>query len=281
MKKVLSLDIGGTNTRLALINDKFEIEQLEIVPTKRNSTQNFLDNIDVLLSHFNIAEVNSIGVGIPGVCDRKLGYIKTMPNAQLKDVPLGEYIFNKYQKHVYMRNDAEMASLAEAYIGKGKDYNRVFFITISTGLGGALVVDKKNQDYVTEIGHTAYCYKGKWTEYEHLASGDYIKDLAKLNGLTIANSQEFFNLIREKDEKALMVYHEWLNVLSDFLTLVVNSYQPDIITVTGGVMKSKDIFFEDLKNLHKEVRIVECGTKENAGLIGGAIYAFQCEKNEK
>ncbi len=280
MKKVLSLDIGGTNTRLALIDEKFEIEKVEIIPTRRNSTDNFLKSIDELLSHFNLTEIDSLGIGIPGVCDKKTGYIKTMPNASLKDIPLGQYIFEKYHKHVYMRNDAEMASLAEAYVGKGKDYSRVFFITISTGLGGALVVDKKNQDYITEIGHTAYCYKGKWTEYELLVSGDHVKTLAKLNGLTIKDSQEFFDLIRIKDEKAISVYHEWLNILSDFITLIENSYHPDIITVTGGVMKSKDIFFEDLKNLHKEVKIVECGTKENAGLIGGAIYAFECEKGK-
>ena len=56
--------------------------------------------------------------------------------------------------------------------------------------------------------------------------------------------------------------------------MIVNSYHPDIITVTGGVMKEKDTFFDELISRNKEVKIVECGTKEDAGLLGGAIYAF-------
>ena len=275
MQKVLSFDIGGTNTRLALINEKFEIEQIEIISTITNNSEAFLKNIDNIMSRFNLNEIKAVGIGIPGVVNRKTGYIYDMPNVGIKDIPLGEYIFKKYKLPVYMQNDAEMACLAEAYIGEGKNYKRVFFITISSGLGGALVVDKENQYYVTEIGHTAYCYKGIWSEYEHLASGNYIKDLAKINGLDVNNSIEFFSLVKEKDEKALSIFKDWLKILTDFITMIQNSYYPDIITFTGGVMKEKDLFFTKLIELNPNSHLVECSTKENAGLIGGGIYAFK------
>ena len=275
MRKVLSFDIGATNSRLALINENFEIEKVVKVPTVKNDKDKFLDNLDKLIANFILDEVEAFGVGVPGVYKEEDAYIKELPNAYIEDLPLGEYIFKKYNKKVYMRNDAEMACLAEATIGKGKDYSRVFFITISSGLGGAMTIDKEIQNYIHEIGHTAYKYHDVWSEYEHLASGNYIPDLAKLNNLEIKDSKEFFTLLRKNNPLARKIYKDWLNILSDFIEMIVVSYHPDIITVTGGVMKEKDIFFDELIARHKDIKIVECGTKEDAGLLGGAIYAFK------
>lgn len=126
MRKVLSFDIGATNSRLALINENFEIEKVVKLPTVKNDKEKFLDNLDNLISSFNLDEVDAFGVGVPGVYREEDAYIKELPNAFVKDIALGEYIFNKYNKKVYIRNDAEMACLAEASLGKGKDYSRVF-----------------------------------------------------------------------------------------------------------------------------------------------------------
>lgn len=278
MKKVIAFDIGGTNTRIALINERFEIEKEEIIPTRRDSVEVFLSSIDELISHFDLKDVLAFGVGIPGVCNRETGYIYDLPNVHIKDIPLGAFIEAKYGKKVFVRNDAEVACLAEAVLGSGKDVDRVFFITISTGLGGALAVDQVNQDYITEIGHTAYEYKGEMQEYEGLASGTGIPKLARLNGLEINDSKEFFTLIREKNPKALIVYQEWLKILTDFIHMVENSYYPDVICITGGVTKDKDVFFEDLKALNPDSNIVICHFKEEAGRIGAGVYAFKMMK---
>ena len=96
MKKVISFDIGGTNTRIALINEHFEIEKEETIPTKRDSVDAFLSSIDELISHFDLKDVLAFGVGIPGVCNRETGYIYDLPNVHIKDIPLGEFIQNKY-----------------------------------------------------------------------------------------------------------------------------------------------------------------------------------------
>lgn len=278
MKKVISFDIGGTNTRIALINEHFEIEKEETIPTKRDSVDAFLSSIDELISHFDLKNVLAFGVGIPGVCNRETGYIYDLPNVHIKDIPLGEFIQNKYRKKVFVRNDAEVACLAEAYLGAGKEYERVFFITISTGLGGALVVDKDNQDYITEIGHTAFSYKGHMEEYEGLASGTGIPRLCKLNGLEVGNAGEFFSLVRNNDKKALDIFEEWLSILSSFIHMIQDSYEPDVITVTGGVTKQKDLFFEKLIEMNHNSNIVECKCKEEAGRIGAGVYAFKMMK---
>ena len=277
MKKVLSFDIGGTNTRLALVNENFEIEKELVYPTVRDSKEAFLANIKKIICDLdiNMDEVSAIGAGVPGVVNRETGYIYDLPNVHIKDIPFGDFIKDEFNKKVYLRNDAEVACLAEASVGTHKKYSRVFFITISTGLGGALVVDGVNQDYITEIGHTAYKYQGKMMEYEGLASGTGLVKLCELNGLKVNSSREFFNLVSSKDEKALYVYKQWLSILSDFISMIEDSYSPDVICVTGGVMKAKDIFFKDLCDLNPLSNIVVCYHSEHAGIIGAAVYAFK------
>ncbi len=277
MKKVLAFDIGGTNTRLALVNENFEIEKELKYPTVRGSIEDFLGNIKKIIKDLDVdlSEVSAIGAGVPGVVNRETGFIYTLPNVHIENVALGEFLMKEFNLPLYIRNDAEVACLAEAVLGKGKNFDRVFFITISTGLGGALCVDKLNQDYITEIGHTHFNYHGEYYEYEYLASGDGLVHLCKLHGLEIKSAKELFDLIRAKDEKALYIYKEWLTILTDFITMVQNSYEPDIITVTGGVMKEKAIFFEDLCELNPYSNLTECHFSEGAGLMGAAVLAFQ------
>lgn len=278
MKTVLAFDIGGTNTRLAKIDENFNIVQCEIIPTKVGTVRDFMENVDEIISRFDLSDVVAIGAGVPGVVDKKTAYIYDLPNVHIKDIPFGEYLKKKYGKEVFLRNDAEIACLAEAVLGAGKDYDRVFFITISTGLGGALVVDKINQDYVTEIGHTAYKYKDQMLEYEYLASGTGIKNLCHLNGLEVKNSKEFFELYISGDNKAKAIFNDWLKILNDFIKMIDDSYMPEIITVTGGVMKEKELFFDKIKDANPDLNIVETYFSEQSGLMGAAVYAFKMMK---
>lgn len=277
MKKVLAFDIGGTNTRLALVNENYEVEKDLIYPTVSGSVDDFLALIKKIVIDLdvNLSEVCAVGAGVPGVVNKETGYIYDLPNVHIKDIDLGAFLKKEFNLPLFLRNDAEVACLAEATLGAGKKYDRVFFITISTGVGGSLCVDKEIQDYITEIGHTHYFYHGEYYEFEHIASGTGIVKLAALNGLTIKNARELFELVTKKDEKATYVYKEWLTLLSDFITMVQNSYLPDIITFTGGVMKSKDLFFESLQELCPESNMVECHFSQGAGLMGAAVLAMQ------
>ena len=280
MKKVLSFDIGGTNTRLALVNEYFIIEKELIYPTVRGSKEAFLESIKKIIIDLDVDmdEVSYIGAGVPGVVDRERGYIIDLPNVHIKDIALGEFLEKEFGKKLAIRNDAEVACLAEAVLGEGKDYDRVFFVTISTGLGGALCVSKENQDYVTEIGHTLFKFHDGYFEYEALASGTGLVKLCEYYGLKVNNAGEFFGLVKQYDENAIRVYKDWLSILSDFIDMVQSSYMPDVICFTGGVMKAKDIFFEDLCTLNPYANMRECHFSEGAGIMGAAVYAFKFVK---
>lgn len=276
-KTVLALDIGGTNTRAAIVDEDYHVLCEKILPTKRGNVNDFMEQIYTAIDelHYDISTISAIGAGVPGVVNRDTGYIYTLPNVDISDIPLGELLLQKYHKKLFLRNDAEVACLGEATIGKGKDYSATFFITISTGLGGSLTKDGHVQDYITEIGHTTFIYKDKPFEYEFLASGTGIVNLAKLHNLDIHSAKELFLLKEEKNQLAILVYNEWLNILTSFLQLINNSYEPDIFVFTGGVFKSKEYFFEDLRLKNDNLYLEECDLKESAGLLGAAVYALQ------
>lgn len=274
MKKVLSFDIGGTNTRLALVNEKFEVEKELTNPTPCDNKEKFMENVVSMIEQFDLKDVIAIGAGVPGVVDRKTKVILDLPNVGIKNIEFGKIITNKFNLPVFLRNDAEVACLGEAYLGAGKDYSRVFFITISTGLGGAMCVDCNFQDYITEIGHTLFEYKGRIEEYS-IISGICVQHLAELNGLKITGARDFFDKYKSGDKDAKRVFGEWLTIFNKFIHLVTDSYAPDIIVMTGGLMKQKELFFNSLVDLNPNVLIKECKYSEKAGLMGSACFAFK------
>lgn len=278
MRKVLAFDIGGTNMRCALVNERFQVEKRIDLSTVTGDPDAFMNNCIKLIEQFPLEDVVAIGAGVPGVVNRETGEILDLPHVHIKNVQFGKILSEKFNLPVYLRNDAEVACLGEAYLGAGKNYERVFFITVSTGLGGALCVVQKNQDYVTEVGHTKFMYKDTLQEYG-LVSGINIVKLIKMNDIKGINSaKEMFDGIKANNPEALRLYKEWFMILDKFVKLMADSYMPDIICMTGGLMKAKDIFFEKLKEANPDVNIVECHFSESAGIMGASVYAFQCAK---
>ena len=92
MKRVLSFDIGGTNTRLALINERYEIEKVVIRPTIRNSPEDFLESIASIIEEFDVSKVACFGAGVPCVVDRSTNEIITLPNVGISHIKIGEFI---------------------------------------------------------------------------------------------------------------------------------------------------------------------------------------------
>lgn len=275
MKKVLSFDIGGTNLRCALINENFEIEKVLRESTLHGTNEVFLNQIYEMIEKFNIKDNNitAISFGVPGKV-RWDGYICELPNVGIKDISLGDYINAKYSLTTYVKNDAEMAGLGEATLGAGKDYKNVYFFTISTGFGGALIRDKKIVVPDDEIGHTLVKYHGEYHEFEKLFSGTGIVLLSHLNGLEVKDAFEFFTLKEKGNDLAIKVYKVWLDGIVNIIEFVTHNFKVDIVVLSGGVIKSSQFFMNELKERVKDVKIEVASFSQNAGLIGSAYYGF-------
>lgn len=272
MKNVIALDIGGTNFRGSRINSNYEMEETNITPTQRGSNEVFINNIVSLVNQLKNDDTIAVSIGVPGRVSNT-GFVYDLPNVGVKNLDIKGELSKHFTLPISVKNDAEVASVGEANLGEGKDYDSLYFITISTGLGGAYTNKKEYVPIGKEIGHELILYKNKYYEYEHLMSGSGLKLLSKLNKLKIANSKEFFELVEVKDPKALKVLDEYVKLLNHFLQEVVFTYSPKVITITGGVTKAKKYFFHKLKANGSIIKETKLG--ENAGLFGAAVVGFK------
>jgi glucokinase len=274
MRKAISLDIGGTNLRCALINENYEIEKVIINNTSNSTVEVFLGQVEEIINEVGITDdVVAISMGVPGRV-RWDGFVFELPNVGIKSIPLAEFINDKFHKTAYVKNDAVMAALAEGCLGEGKDYDASYFITISTGIGGALVRDGKIVVPSDEIGHTLIKYNDQYYEFEKLNSGRYLVDLCAMNELYVLDAREFFQLKAQGNEKALEVYNIWLNNLTNLFQFVRKYFDAKIIILSGGVLKSKDYFLDDLIAKNPNIKIALAKFDQTAGLIGAAYYSF-------
>ena len=275
MEHVIALDIGGTNIRAAIINEKFKIIKVIRKATLTGSIDLFLKQVVDIIEDLSYQEYapKAIVMGVPGRV-RKDGFIEALPNIRIENIPLREYVEYYFKLPAFVKNDAEMAGLAEGVVGQGAPYFSSFFITISTGIGGCYIENKCIKQVSNEIGHTLFPYKGQYFELEKIASGSGIIRLAQLNHITLEHSSHMFERVRINDLAIFPVFQDWLRLISDFLQYIQKTFAPSIVIFTGGVMKSADVFLDELKSRNPNVKMVMAKFEQDAGLIGSACYGF-------
>lgn len=185
VQTILGIDLGGTKTAIALF-EKDTLKQLSIKVFPTDAARGFEAVKQSLLSE--IAELRrddtvAIGLGVPGFIDHISGKVVTMPNIPgAEGMELAACI--QYETHLptIIENDARCFAYAEAILGAGKDHDVVLGVTLGTGVGGGIVINKKlyhgARGYAGEIGHMLlkpgeppYPTKDKRGEVEQFLSG--------------------------------------------------------------------------------------------------------------
>lgn len=188
-----------------------------------------------------------------------------------------------------MDNDVKVAALGEAVLGGGKGYPIVYYVTISTGIGGALVIDQKvisgQNGHAGEIGNI--CIDRNREKYnilnigavENEASGTAITRKGReVFGDQITNAGDVFELARQGDEKALKIVDEMAYDLAVMFCAIGHIVDPHVFVVGGGVMKGKDVFFEKMEKYYRDM--IHVGMQpvvftqavlEEPGIMGAAM----------
>lgn len=274
MKKVIGIDLGATNIRVGVINEKLEI--LDVIreeTTHQGSTELIKQIIRLIEQIKGIYEIDAIAIGVPGRVKWD-GFIFELPNLHVANIPLKDEIENFFHIRTIVANDAEVAGLAEAKAGRGKDYQNTYFLTISSGIGGAFYRSCHAQYVIPEIGHTLFKVKDQLYELERVASGYGIIALAQIYGVTIEQGHELFLGYKSGDPTLSMIYSVWLDLISDLLAFVNETLSPDIFVLSGGVMKSSEIFLPDLIKKNPHLNIVRAYFDQDAGLLGAGCLAL-------
>lgn len=291
MKTYIAIDLGGTNLRVGLVNENLEVVTMLRELSIHNDEDALGEQIvrmigEILKLHRGNEKIKYVGISAAGFFENNI--LKFSPNLQIRDFDIIKVIKDAYPEFtVEAENDASASALVEAKFGAAKGCKDVFFITISSGIGYGLVANGKLVNLPFEGGHNYVGYQGRFYEFEQICSGNGLVLLAKLNGLEVASSREFFAIVASGDRLAHKIYDDWLNLVGAQIANAQLLFNPEAVVLSGGVMNSSSLFFEDLKSVSnaftapfpvRKINLVQSIFKDDTGLLGGAALAASLDK---
>ncbi|NBK96940.1 MAG: ROK family protein [Erysipelotrichia bacterium] len=299
MKKyAVGIDIGGTNTRVALIDEEYHIIERKQFLTFVDEPELTFQKIKEIVDEFD-KQIIGVGVSCPGPLDLINGQIKQTPNLGEKwhFLFIVEALKKKLNIPVYLDNDANLAALAEAIIGEGKEYQSVQFLTISTGLGAGLVMNKEvfigAHGYANEVANCVMIHNGPQHGsiypggIEAICSGTAITKRAQNKGLHVKHAGDVNELAKQGNEEAQIIMNDAKIYLANFIAFIQAYIDPEIIILGGSVALKIDHFVEEVEVLVKErvydvvkplVKVRKSTLDENSGLLGAACLVFLKEE---
>lgn len=294
MKYSVAIDIGGTNTRVALADEELNIIERKQFATDSENPDVTLGKIAEVIKSFD-CDIVGAGMSCPGPLDLINGKILTPPNlkGQWHNLKVAEELSKLINKPVYLENDANLAGLAEAVVGEGKDYNYVQFFTVSTGLGAGFVINKEiyhgAHGFGNEVANCAMMKDGPSHGsiipggIEAISSGTAITSRAVKAGLDVKHAGEVNDLAKAGNEVAKQIMDDAKEYLANFIGVVYGYADPEIVILGGSVALKIDGFVEEVEALAKErvyeimkpyVKVRKSTLNEDSGLIGAAYLAF-------
>jgi predicted NBD/HSP70 family sugar kinase len=169
---IIGVDIGGTKTLVAQFSSDGRILREKRFATNKDYSQ-FLLDLEEITKSFNISNMEAVCAAVPGLLDRKAGTVLALGNLDWKNKSIRsdiKRIFNT--EHTYIENDSKLAGLSEVKSLKTPP-KRALYLTISTGIGGALLIDGKLASEMKdmELGKSPLLFNGKLVDWEDFASG--------------------------------------------------------------------------------------------------------------
>lgn len=284
----IGIDIGGTTIKAGVVGKDGEVvklERLKTPKTKEELVHGVITISNSLFQEFKHHAIRGIGIGCPGPLNTKYGVILKSPNLpQFTDI--GHPMKNNFEIPIVFENDANCFTLAEAIHGAGKEENIVLGLTLGTGLGAGLVINREiynGKANALEIGHTLIncdeeeqlpnLSKGCAEQYLGTAG---ILAIARRHDLEVKEPLDIFQLAEMKNDKALAVWKIYGYYLGIVLTNCIHSFDPNIIVV-GGSMNQAWRYFEEAMHLviderciQEKPRIVRASVKD-AGIVGASL----------
>ncbi len=309
---LLLIDIGGTKLRAAIgTKDAKILKKVEGFTNVESGAEGALKDIFNLCDRvqqeagINSRSIEKIGVSFGGPVDYQAGTIIKSQHVQGWDnYPLCQFLTEKYNVPAVIDNDGNVTALGEYYFGAGKGTDSMVYLTISTGIGGGIILNKQlwrgHHNLAGEIGHTIVaqdglpCECGKNGCVEAYSSGyslskntsQYLEqhpqqqtiirklvgdDLSKITGVEIYKAAE------QGDLFALKMIDTGLKFLGMAIGNVVSILDIEKIVIGGGLSNGGELFFKPLQKYvdryamfsdDYHVPIVRAKFKDEAGIIG-------------
>jgi glucokinase len=309
-KFYLGVDLGGTEIKMAIVDDRGNICEESSIPNSRDSEpkEKVGEIIQRAKSMKLFAKLSGTGVGVAGDIDQEKGVVRFSPNLlKWKKTPLRKMLEKGLPKPVVIDNDANAAALGAFWLDACGKAKNLICITLGTGVGGGLVVEGKLYRGATgsagEIGHIPFeadgprCNCGSHGCLERYVGAPFLSmrareavkkqgsniimrlldgDLDKLTPKTLADAAKLH------DRLAVEIWHDTGFKLGIVLAGVINLMNPEMIVLAGGVSRAGDLLLKPLKATIRErafttsaraCKIVISKSMHKLGVVGSALLA--------
>ena len=314
---ILGVDLGGSKILTAVVNSQGDILSSNESTTRATEgheavIQSIVDSSHRVLKQAGVAisELIAIGIGAPGLSNPETGILFTSPNLPgWRNVPLKDIMQERMGKKTFVINDANAAAMGELYFGAARGARNFVYITLSTGIGGGIVIDGKIYSGAIggagEVGHMTIddegpiCNCGSRGCWETLASGtalakearrrikegvrtsilEYVEgDVEKVTAQVIHSAAEQGDSLA-KELIARTGYYVGVGLAN-----VINIFNPELIVIGGGLSNIGDMLLEPAfkvagerayKEAFQAVRFAAAELGRNSGVLGAATYTLR------
>lgn len=296
MRKVIGIDLGGTSIYGGLINEKGEILKRSSRDTgSQEGRQVVLGRIEEVIKELIDGEmVEGIGLGSPGFIDVEQGRVLSI-GGNIKEwawVKIREELSKQFGKiPIFIENDANVAAICEEWLGAVKGFDSFIMLTLGTGVGGGIYSKREGMWYGknyqgAELGHAILhpngrlCSCGQKGCVEQYVSGNAVeRTYLELTGEKLKGKDIFAK--SETNEQCKEAVERFVEDLGTYLVTIKNIFDPEGVVIGGGVINSKEYWWDKVVKHYREncnnskgLKILPAKFLNDAGMIGAAKVVF-------
>jgi glucokinase len=296
----IAVDLGGTQVRAALVDAQGEILVRENALTKAQAGADVVvaqigDLVDAIKIKAKAKNILGVGVSSPGPLDTDSGVAMFLPTIKgFGSFPLRQALRERLNMDVKLENDGIAAAIGEWRFGAGMGLKHLVYVTVSTGIGGGVIVDnhvlRGRKGMGGHVGHMAIaregarCNCGNMGCIEAYAAGPAFTARAQkaLDDETLS-SQDVFAMAKAGNAKAMALVEDEAQLLGLCFTSLYHLYSPEVLIMGGGLSNEFELLSPIIHTYIKanamagfrDVPVVKAKLGGNSGLIGAASLIFQ------
>ena len=309
----IGIDIGGMSIKAGLVKGGkiIDCNRKPTASTPEEAVKNLKSQIDELLKNnsLTVKDIVGIGIGCPGLISSEKGVVEHISSMKWHNLPLVSMLKKYFDTEIKISNDANVAALGEARFGAGERYKNSIMLTLGTGVGGGVIIDKKiyegGESKGAELGHTVIRLNGEpcgcgrrgcleayasatgliritkkaMEQYPDSAMWKFVGgDINKVDGKTS------FECAKKGDAAARQVVDEYVMYLSEGIMNFANIFRPEAFIIGGGVSAQGDYLIDKLRAYCEKFEfgyksapkseILAATLGNDAGIIGAAALVL-------
>jgi glucokinase len=276
-KLYIGVDIGGTSIVAARISESELIEKNEVPTGATRPAEEIMESLFTAIKQVITDEVVGIGIGMPGFMNVETGEILAINNIpSLKGFSVKRAVEKKFNLPAFQNNDANCFALGEAYFGAGKGFKTMVGITMGTGLGSGIIINRKIHSGLAGGAGEVGCIPIQGGIGDDFCSNALFVHSYGKDGI------DLFNEAKAGNAESRKAFEHLAANLGEIIRLLMYILAPEAFVIGGSVAKSWEFLEEPLRKevdkfivdlVRKEVKLLPAQL-ENTGLYGAAALCI-------